>query len=92
MKTVKLEVTRIGRSCGIRIPVDIIQRYGITDSVILEQRRDGVFLRAAARAVEKLSWAATAREMAREHGCWNDWDTAIADGLGNRPWENGISR
>ena len=34
----------------------------------------------------KLSWEATAREMAANREDWSAWDAAIADGLDDLPW------
>jgi len=55
----------------------------------MEERSDGIFLRPAGPAVEKLSWADTAREMAAGQENWVEWDVTGADGLENTPWEAG---
>lgn len=79
MKTVELTITRIGNSRGIRIPADILRRYNLDKTVVLEERADELALRPAKQA--KLSWQETFAEMARENEDWSDWDPASGDGL-----------
>ena len=83
----ELKVTRIGNSRGIRLPAATLKRYGIGEAVVMEQRSDGIFLRATGPAVPKLSWVDTAREMELAGEDWSDWDHAIADGLVDIPWD-----
>lgn len=89
MKTTLLKVSRIGNSRGVRLPADSIRRYAIGDSLIMEERSDGLLLRTPGPAVEKLSWADTAREMAADTESWDDWNAVTADGLDEIPWETG---
>ena len=86
----RLTVTRIGNSRGIRIPAETLRRYGIGDSVVMEERADGIFLRPVG-GVEKLSWEETAREMAAANEDWSEWDALSADGLDDLPWTPGAS-
>lgn len=86
MATTKLKVARIGNSRGVRLPAASLRRYQIGESVVMEERSDGILLRPAGRAVEKLSWEETAREMATSHEDWSAWDAAAADGLDRLPW------
>ncbi len=51
---------------------------------MMEERSHGM-LRATGRTVEKLTWAATAREMATSREDWSAWDTATSDGLDHVP-------
>jgi antitoxin component of MazEF toxin-antitoxin module len=88
MATMKLKVARIGNSRGIRIPAATLQRYRIGDTLVMEERSEGILLRPAGLAVEKLSWEETAREMAAQAEDWSDWDAAIADGSESLPWED----
>ena len=44
MKPRELKVARIGNSRGIRLPADTLERYHIGDSVIMEERADGILL------------------------------------------------
>ena len=92
MKTIELKVARIGNSRGVRLPADTLRRYRIGALVTLEERTDGLLLRTPGPAVEKLSWADTARELAAEAESWSDWDAVSADGLEGLPWVTGKSR
>lgn len=87
MKTTELKVTRIGNSRGVRLPAASLRRYRIGTAVIMEERSDGILLRATGPAVEKLSWEDTAREMATGGEDWSGWETASADGLSEVPWK-----
>jgi hypothetical protein len=57
----------------------------------MEERSEGILLRPIGPAVEKLSWAETAREMAAQPEDWSAWDTTASDGLEGVPWEAGRS-
>jgi hypothetical protein len=54
----------------------------------MEERSDGILLRPVGPSVEKLSWEATAGEMAIAEEDWSDWDATAGDGLGNLPWDS----
>lgn len=86
MATVKLKVARIGNSRGVRLPAASLRRYRIGESVLMEERSEGILLRPTGPAVEKLSWAETARAMAASQEDWHAWDTSTADGLEDIPW------
>ncbi|MEO8603088.1 MAG: AbrB/MazE/SpoVT family DNA-binding domain-containing protein [bacterium] len=86
MATVTLKVARIGNSRGVRLPAASLRRYRIGDTVVMEERSDGILLRPAGAAVEKLSWDDTAREMAASQEDWSGWDGALSDGLDAVPW------
>ena len=86
MKPVELKVTRIGNSRGVRLPAATLERYQVAESLIMEERSDGILLRPPGAALAKLSWAETAREMAASGEDWSDWD-ALNDGLEVIPWE-----
>lgn len=85
-----LTVTRIGNSRGIRIPAETIRRYGIGDSVVMEERSDGIFLRPVS-GIAKLSWEETARAMEAAKEDWSEWDVLDADGLDDLPWNPGTT-
>ena len=76
-REVKLIV--IGSSKGILLPKDLLRQYGWSDSIILEEAEDGVFLRR--KEPSKLSWKDTYRAMAAADEDWSEWDAAVADGL-----------
>lgn len=92
MASVKLKVARIGNSRGVRLPASSLRRYRIGGTVLMDERSEGILLRPTGPAVEKLSWEETAREMAANHEDWSAWDSAIADGLDDLPWQAGKRR
>jgi antitoxin component of MazEF toxin-antitoxin module len=88
MSTMKLKVARIGNSRGVRLPAASLRRYRIGETVLMEERSEGILLRPTGSAVEKLSWEDTAREMAASGEDWTAWDRTAADGLGSLPWHD----
>jgi antitoxin component of MazEF toxin-antitoxin module len=86
MPPVKLKVSRIGNSRGVRLPATTLQRYQIGDEVLMEERDDGILLRPQGGPA-RLSWADTAVAMASEAEDWSDWDSAASDGLETIPWD-----
>lgn len=87
MKRVELKVARIGNSRGVRIPATTLERYRIGDSVVMEERPEGILLRPRLSAGPKLSWEDTALAMSAEPEDWSDWDTSLPDGLDEISWE-----
>jgi antitoxin component of MazEF toxin-antitoxin module len=92
MATVKLKVARIGNSRGVRLPAASLRRYRIGETVLMEERSEGILLRPTGPAVEKLSWEETAREMAASREDWSAWDATAADGLDDLPWQGHRTR
>jgi len=90
MKTLELKLTRIGNSKGIRLPVEIINRYAFSASLAAEAREDGLLLKASREG--KLSWEETAREMAASDEDWSEWDSTAGDGLEICPWKSRTPR
>lgn len=88
MATIKLKVARIGNSRGIRLPAKSLVKYGISESVLMEERSDGILLKRDDRAVSKLTWDETAREMAASQEDWGDWDVVAGDGMATLPWND----
>ena len=88
MATMKLKIARIGNSRGVRLPAASLRRYRIGETVLMEERSEGILLRPTGPVVEKLSWEDTAREMATSREDWSAWDTAAADGLHDLPWQD----
>lgn len=74
-----LKVVPVGNSRGIRLPKSVLDKYAITDTVILEEREEGILL--TSKKDERLSWEETYQEMAREREDWSDLDVTLADGL-----------
>ena len=74
-----VKLIAIGNSKGIRLPKALIQKYGWSDSLVLEETGDGIFLHSPKK--NKLSWKDTYRAMAKADEDWRDLDTTMADGL-----------
>jgi len=71
----------IGNSRGVRIPKVLLQKYGFTGSLLLEETDRGILLRK--KDVNKLSWEDTYKAIVREKEDWADLDEALHDGLEN---------
>ena len=77
---VELKIVPIGNSKGVRLPKEILERYAIGESIVLEAREEGLVFRN--EKDKRLSWAETYKDMAREREDWRDIEEAtIADGL-----------
>ena len=70
---------RIGNSQGVRIPKALLQKYDLSDLLVLEETEQGILLRK--KQEDKLSWEETFKAMAREDEDWTDLDAALSDGL-----------
>ena len=88
----ELKVARIGNSRGVRLPAATLERYNIGDSVIMEEREDGILLRPSGVSGQRLSWSETAAQMAQSEEDWSEWDALAEDGLANIVWDAGESR
>ncbi|MFT5088009.1 MAG: antitoxin MazE [Candidatus Latescibacterota bacterium] len=69
----------IGNSKGIRLPKVLLQKYGWSDSLVLEETDEGIYL--YSKEKNKLSWQETYRDMAAEEEDWSDLDATVGDGL-----------
>ena len=74
-----VKLVRIGNSQGIRIPKALLQRYGFSTSLVLEETEQGILLRK--KREDKLSWEETFKAMAGEGEDWTDLDAALLDDL-----------
>ena len=74
-----VKLIAIGNSKGIRLPKALIRKYGWSDSVVLKEMGDGIFLYSPNK--NKLSWKDTYRAMAKADEDWRDLDSTVADGL-----------
>jgi antitoxin MazE len=86
MKNTELTVTRVGNSRGVRLPVAVLRRYQIGDTLIMEQRPDEIVLRPKRARHKKLTWAQTYQQMAQADEDWSDWESLL-DGLTAMPGE-----
>lgn len=77
-----MKIVAIGNSRGVRLPKELRDKYAMKDSVVVEEREDGLLLRGAGD--RQLSWEETAKAMAQECEDWSGWDSTAADGLDPR--------
>jgi antitoxin component of MazEF toxin-antitoxin module len=89
----KISLTRIGNSRGIRLPAPLIKKFGFDGGILLEEEGDRLVLKPLKRGkAEKLPWSETAREMASAREDWSDWEPSEKDGLQEIPWESSDQR
>lgn len=74
-----IKLVPIGNSKGVRIPKALLQKYGLADSLVLEETDRGILLRK--KEDHKLSWEDTYKAMAKERENWNDYDVTLLDGF-----------
>ncbi len=74
-----IKLISIGNSKGLRLPKALLQKYGWSDSLVLEETDEGIYL--YSKEKNKLSWQETYRAMAAEDEDWSDLDMTVADGL-----------
>ena len=74
-----LKVVPIGNSRGVRLPRELLTRYHIGETVVLEVREEGLLLKGSGD--DRLSWEETYRQAAREREDWSDLDGTLLDGI-----------
>ena len=77
--TREVKLIAVGNSRGIRLPKVLLQKYGWSDSLVLEEREEGVFL--YSKEKNMLSWKESYRAMAADNEDWSDLEATVADGL-----------
>ena len=80
-----VKLVPIGNSKGVRIPKPLLQKYGLKNSLLLEETDRGLLLRK--KEDSKLSWEDTYKAMANEKEDWDDFDTTLLDGLEDEDFE-----
>ena len=78
-RTREVKLIAIGNSRGIRLPKELLDKYGWGDRLILEEFEQGIALRG--KEAHRLSWEETSRAMAAESEDWSDFDVVMSDGL-----------
>lgn len=76
-----IKIINIGNSLGVRLPKTLLQKYGFSHSLVLEETSQGLLLRK--KQDDKLSWSDTYKAMANENEDWSDYDQTLLDGLDN---------
>ena len=85
LRTIDAKIVPIGNSKGVRIPKALLQKYGLKNSLLIEETDKGLLLRN--KEESKLSWEDTYKTMAKEKENWGDFDTTILDGLEDEDFE-----
>lgn len=75
----EIRLVQIGNSKGIRLPKRILQKYGFTDSLVIEETKAGILIRN--KNDKKLGWEQTYHAMAEEQESWEEFDITLMDGL-----------
>jgi len=73
------KLVRIGNSRGIRIPQAMIQRAGLSEEVVIEEKNGGIFVHST--DYSKVSWEETYSQMAASEEDWSDWAEMDIDSL-----------
>ena len=79
-----IKLVAVGNSRGVRLPRELLRKYGISDALVLEERSEGILLRGTSGA--KVSLNQTFAEMAAAQEDWSDWDGAAGDGMAALKW------
>ncbi len=86
VRTRDVKLVPIGNSKGVRIPKPLLQKYGLENSLLLEETDRGLLLRK--KEDSKLSWEETYKAMADEKEEWDDFDATLLDGLEDEDFES----
>ena len=79
LRTSDVKLVPIGNSQGVRIPKALLQKYGLSNPLVLEETDQGLLLRK--KREDKFSWEDTFKAMAEEGEDWTDLDATLLDGL-----------
>lgn len=85
LRTRDAKIVPIGNSKGVRIPKALLQKYGLQNSLLIEETDKGLLLRN--KEDSKLSWEDTFKAMADEKEQWDDFETTLLDGLEDENFE-----
>ncbi len=86
VRTRDIKLVPIGNSKGIRIPKALLEKYGLTNSLLLEETDNGLLLRK--KGDDKISWEDTYKAMANEKEDREDFDETLADGLEDEDFDD----
>ena len=81
-----VQIIPIGNSKGIRLPKAILQKYGFSETLLLEETEQGILLRSI--ETPKLSWEETFKAMAAEQEDWDDFEDTLLDGLNSDEFDS----
>ena len=75
----EIKLVSIGNSKGVRLLKPLLQKYAISNPLILEETPEGILLRS--KDDSKLSWESSYKQMAEEQENWNGFDYTLLDGI-----------
>ncbi len=78
-RTRDIKLISIGNSKGVRLPKDLLQKYGLNESLLLEETERGLLL--LKKEDGRISWEETYKAMANEKEDWDDFEVTLLDGL-----------
>ncbi len=81
-----IKLISIGNSRGVRIPSELLKKYGFSQSLLLEETEQGLLLKK--KDNDKLSWEDTYKAMAEEKEDWTEFDETLLDGLTDEEFDN----
>jgi antitoxin MazE len=81
-----IKLIPIGNSRGVRIPSELLKKYGFNQSLLLEETEQGLLLKK--KDNNKLSWEDTYKAMAEEKEDWSEFDETLLDGLTDEEFNN----
>jgi antitoxin MazE len=79
-----VKLVAIGNSRGVRLPQQLLRKYGISDALVLEELPEGILLRGTSGAKKSLDQ--TFAEMAVTQEDWQDFESIASDGLSDLKW------
>ena len=79
MHSKEIQLIPIGTSKGIRLSKKILQKYGFTDTLIIEEIKEGILIRN--KNDKKLGWEQTYQAMTEKQESWEEFDITLMDGL-----------
>ena len=80
----EMKLVPVGNSRGLRLPRELLRKYSIADTLLVEERPEGILLRG--NRLDKVSLEQTFTEMAAVQEDWSDMDVVRSDGLNSLPW------
>ncbi len=85
IRTRDIKLVPIGNSKGVRIPKALLQKYGLNNTLLLEEIDRGLLI--LKKEDDKLSWEDTYKAMADEKKDWGDFGATLLDGLEDEDFE-----
>jgi antitoxin MazE len=79
-----IKLVAVGNSRGVRLPRELLRKYGISDALVLEELPEGMLLRGTSGP--KMSLDQTFADMAAAHEDLCVWNGVAGDGMAKLKW------